>query len=776
MRAYETDDENTADADLVLKSRSGDSDAFGELWQRHHRSGIAAARSISHDLDPDDLVQEAYAKVFQAIRRGGGPTGSFRAYLFTAIRNTAASWGRAAGATQPDDEIDEREDPATTEEAVDAALDHSLTVTAFRSLPSRWQEVLWYTEVEGMKPAEVAPLLGMKAAAVSQLAFRAREGLRESWIQAHISTVPSGSECTWTIERIGAHARDNLGSRDRARLDAHIAECPKCAIVASEAEHVGSRLVMVLLPLAVGVTGAGGYLATLQQGGEQAMALAAMPGAVVDGTSVVDGASVSPELVGHGAALFGHLVDQGAALIGAAGAGVAGLVGVGSAAPKSPGGFLSVAGIVTAGVASVAIAAVVAAATILTGGLGAGSSASALDDSTTAAQVAADDALAEASDEQETVPPALKQPAPKTEPKSDPAPKPVLRLIPDLPLSNDEPAAAAAAEPSAEEGSGEPATDDSGSGDEGSEDPGTDEPGTDDPDDNTENPGDGDSETEFTQLKGEADWVDGAAEPTATVKITGGVKGEEIAITEVTTSVAGASAVATAGAATTTVTLEDDGTYSGPITTKAAWVEQGASLVASYTSDEADAGLAGSFRLAPAPSDGGNNGGDGDDGGDGDAGDGDDGTDNFAQMDAEPAWLVELDEDSSEFQAMAKTLADDAEIELPLNVQVSNGTPKQPVEIVVNGHVVETLKLKGHGQLEGNQGLVDVPLSLTGDSAWGPDTCPAEPSTCPATIDVTVQYADDAAHGAGTWTGPVENISVALLIRADEIRLAATTD
>ena len=57
------------------------------------------------------------------------------------------------------DELAEFEDPATSEEAVDAALDRSLTTTAFRSLPSRWQEVLWYTEIEQMKPAAVAPLL-----------------------------------------------------------------------------------------------------------------------------------------------------------------------------------------------------------------------------------------------------------------------------------------------------------------------------------------------------------------------------------------------------------------------------------------------------------------------------------------------------------------------------------------------------------------------------------------------------------------------------------------
>ncbi len=166
----------------------GDRAAFGELWRRHYRSGITVARSVTSSLDADDLVQEAYARIYQSILKGGGPTGSFRAYLFTSIRNTAAGWGRARRETTID-ELEAVEDQASSEQATADALDRSLTVQAFRSLPTRWQEVLWYSEIESMKPAEIAPLLGMKATAVAQLAFRAREGLREAWIQAHLRSV-----------------------------------------------------------------------------------------------------------------------------------------------------------------------------------------------------------------------------------------------------------------------------------------------------------------------------------------------------------------------------------------------------------------------------------------------------------------------------------------------------------------------------------------------------------------------------------------------------------
>jgi DNA-directed RNA polymerase specialized sigma24 family protein len=45
--------------------------AFAELWRRHYRSGLTVASSITSTFDADDLVQEAYARIYQAIARAG---------------------------------------------------------------------------------------------------------------------------------------------------------------------------------------------------------------------------------------------------------------------------------------------------------------------------------------------------------------------------------------------------------------------------------------------------------------------------------------------------------------------------------------------------------------------------------------------------------------------------------------------------------------------------------------------------------------------------------
>lgn len=355
-----THDETIGDADLILRTRSGDTGAFGELWRRHYPSGLSVARSVTSSIDPDDLVQESYTRIYQAILKGGGPNGSFRAYLFTSIRNTAAGWGRARRETAID-ELDTVADPDSTDQAASEALDRSLTAQAFRSLPSRWQEVLWYTEIEQMKPQEVGPLLGMKAGAVSQLAFRAREGLREAWIQAHLRSAEDGSECQWTIEHLGAYSRGNLSTRDHKRLELHLDECARCMIVAAEAKDVSKRLALVLLPLVLGVTGAAGYLATLQGAGTPIVALAGMPSTIPGAVFAGDpgAAHAATGLAAHGGSGSG------------AGGSAGGTAGASSGAGSAGGMFTGIGALVGVGSAALVVAGVVAAAAIVPGLAGA---------------------------------------------------------------------------------------------------------------------------------------------------------------------------------------------------------------------------------------------------------------------------------------------------------------------------------------------------------------------------------------------------------------------
>jgi RNA polymerase sigma factor (sigma-70 family) len=290
MSEQDGSETTTSDQALVEQTRAGDQRAFAELWRRHYRSGARVARQFTSSIDADDLVAEAYTRIYQRVLAGGGPTGAFRPYLYTTIRNIASTWGAARHDVQVDD-ITEFEDPTTTEDPAAIALDRTLTVRAFRTLPDRWQSVLWYTEVEGMDPHEVAPLMGMTANGVAALSYRAREGLRKAWLQAHINEATGSGECQWAMSRLGDHTRKGLGARDKDRMEFHLATCAKCAIISEEVGEVGSRLALVMVPLLLGGVAGGTFLASFGHAASSAQAIdiPALPEALTAGGAAATG-------------------------------------------------------------------------------------------------------------------------------------------------------------------------------------------------------------------------------------------------------------------------------------------------------------------------------------------------------------------------------------------------------------------------------------------------------------------------------------------------------
>ena len=188
-------DPSPGDEILIAQARAGSGEAFEELWRRHAEAGCRVAAGFTRSSDPEDLVQEAYLRIYSTLQRGKGPNGAFRPYLYQTIRNIAITWSAKPvelSITFLAELPDVSETPGKT-------LGTSLIADAFRSLPDRWQTVLWYSEVEGLRRAEIAPLLGIDVDAVSALAYRAREGLRRAWLQMHMNAETVPREYSWAV-------------------------------------------------------------------------------------------------------------------------------------------------------------------------------------------------------------------------------------------------------------------------------------------------------------------------------------------------------------------------------------------------------------------------------------------------------------------------------------------------------------------------------------------------------------------------------------------------
>jgi RNA polymerase sigma factor (sigma-70 family) len=250
------------DADLIAASRAGDAAAYDTLYRRH----LAAANGLARQLvrnraEADDVVAETFVKILDLLHRGGGPDDAFRPYLLTAVRRAAYDRHRAERRQVVTDEMEAFDRGVPFADPAVADLERTMIARAFASLPERWQAVLWHTEIEGARPADVAPLLGLTANGVAALAYRAREGLRQAYLQMHLSGAVR-DECRPVAAKLGAYVRGGLAKRDAEVVGAHLDQCAECRRVFAELGDVNVALKGIVAPIVLGPA-AVAYLASV---------------------------------------------------------------------------------------------------------------------------------------------------------------------------------------------------------------------------------------------------------------------------------------------------------------------------------------------------------------------------------------------------------------------------------------------------------------------------------------------------------------------------------
>ncbi|HEX4225470.1 MAG TPA: sigma-70 family RNA polymerase sigma factor, partial [Pseudonocardiaceae bacterium] len=279
-----------SDAELIDEVRNGKIASYGTLYERHVTAAYNLARQLCRSTaESDDLVSEAFSKVLDTLRAGRGPDVAFRAYLLTSLRHVAYDKTRRDRRLELAEDVTEVSGIDTekiSEQFKDTAvagLERSMAARAFAKLPERWQAVLWHTEIEGQSPAEVAPILGLTANGVSALAYRAREGLRQAYLQVHLAET-TAERCRATVDKLGAWTRGGLSKRETAQVEAHLDECSRCRALAAELADVNGALRLIIAPLVLGA-GTVGYLALAGKAAGTAVAVGAGVGGAAAGAA-----------------------------------------------------------------------------------------------------------------------------------------------------------------------------------------------------------------------------------------------------------------------------------------------------------------------------------------------------------------------------------------------------------------------------------------------------------------------------------------------------------
>lgn len=320
-----------SDAELLQRYRDGDDTAAGELYARHHPAAVRLAVSLWGQSRAEDLASDAFVAVMRAVRNGAGPQFAFRPYLLTSVRNAYYAASKSDSRHVWLDDIEESSAPTSVEDGIAVREESSLLAQAFATLPERWQAVLWHTTIHDETPEQVAGTLGLKPSAVTSLAHRAREGLRQAYLAAHLAGTDS-AECREIRELLPAYDRDRLGKRQTTQVDAHLDACDECREAAAMLGGITANLGWVLLPAVLGV-----------------------PGVLAFGSPAAKAA------VASGAGAAGLMAGGGTSAGGGAAGGASAGGGAGGAAGGSAG---SAGGVLTSTVGFVVAASVVAAAAV----------------------------------------------------------------------------------------------------------------------------------------------------------------------------------------------------------------------------------------------------------------------------------------------------------------------------------------------------------------------------------------------------------------------------
>ena len=170
-----------ADQDLISLVRERDAHAFATLYDRHARAAYSLAyRMIGERQAAEDLVQDAFLKLWRGASSYRPERGNVRSWLLAIVHNQAIDQIRSSASRRRTQEKVEASAPrfqpseAFAESWRNARRDR--VREALRSLPEEQLRVLELSYFGGFKHAEIAELLGLPLGTVKG---RMRLGLQK---------------------------------------------------------------------------------------------------------------------------------------------------------------------------------------------------------------------------------------------------------------------------------------------------------------------------------------------------------------------------------------------------------------------------------------------------------------------------------------------------------------------------------------------------------------------------------------------------------------------
>ena len=170
-----------ADKDLISQVGRGDTQAFATLYDRHSRAAYSLAyRMIGERQAAEDLVQDAFLKLWRAAGSYRVERGSVRTWLLSIVHNRAIDQLRSlASRRRTQEKIEASAQRSQPSEAFAQSwrnLQSEQVREALKTLPSEQSKVLELAYFSGYTRVEIAELLDLPLGTVKG---RVRLGLKK---------------------------------------------------------------------------------------------------------------------------------------------------------------------------------------------------------------------------------------------------------------------------------------------------------------------------------------------------------------------------------------------------------------------------------------------------------------------------------------------------------------------------------------------------------------------------------------------------------------------
>lgn len=211
-------------ADLVLATRQGDADAFGELYRTHVRAVYRVVRQTGGGEDTFDIVQEVFLRALQRIG-DLRELERFLPWLLSIARYAAIDCRRAAAHVDPMDQDVVDALTATDPSPVEVSELNELSSLVWGSvagLSSRDATAVVLVTQFGYTVEEVSRVLNISHGAAKVVLHRARRRLRNALALK-------------VLVRLGGSACPDLtavGFDDPVAAARHIQACQRCTTAA----------------------------------------------------------------------------------------------------------------------------------------------------------------------------------------------------------------------------------------------------------------------------------------------------------------------------------------------------------------------------------------------------------------------------------------------------------------------------------------------------------------------------------------------------------------